>query len=426
MPSWILPNGLRVVHHPLPGRRTTCVGVTLRVGSRDERPGEEGAAHIVEHLAFRDTARFSATQITDLRERMGGGFEAVTEKEFTAYTATVPAGAAWRALDLLASQVREPLFRAEDVARERRIVLQELAEAEEDFEDRCCVLAEELLFGGALGREIAGSRRSVRALDGALIRRFHRRAYSPKRAVVVAVGALDRRRFAREVERLFGDWHGTGPARTVPPALPEYPVAKVLRRSSPSAQVVLAFPGVSGAAGDRELQAQALLSAMLGATDGSRLFRAIRDHAALAYNVESYTSVYSDAGAFAIAFGVAGGSVRRALEISLREARALGEAPTAEEHERAMESLEARMQLDAESAWLIAREEARAALLGRRVASVEDRLGMLRSITLNDVRALARRIFGSPRATLAMVGDPRFPAPQRWLRERLARQAWGE
>ncbi|MDE2573334.1 MAG: insulinase family protein, partial [bacterium] len=197
MPSWTLPNGLRVVHHPLAGRLTTCVGVTMRVGSRDERAGEEGAAHLVEHLAFRDTARYSATQITDLRERLGGGFEASTEKEFTVYSAGVPVHGVWRALDLLASQVREPLFHYEDVVREQRIVLQELAEAEEDFEDRSGVLAEELLFGDGLGREIAGSRRSVSGLDAAAIRRFHRRTYSPRRAAVVVAGDVDRQRFAR-------------------------------------------------------------------------------------------------------------------------------------------------------------------------------------------------------------------------------------
>ncbi|TAM88851.1 insulinase family protein [bacterium] len=419
MSDWMLPNGLRVVFRPLPGRRTACLGITMHVGSRHERAGEEGAAHLVEHLAFRDTARYTATQITDMRERLGGGFEAGTEKEFTSYTATVPAQAAWRALDLLASQVREPLFAEDDVARERRIVLQELSEAEEDFEDRTAVLAEELLFGGALGREIAGSRRSVRALDRSAIRRFHRRTYSPKRAVVFAVGDVDHRRLRREVKRLFGDWSGREAPVAAPLTLPDRMRAKVLHRSSSSAQVVLAFPGMAGTASDRELQTQGVLSAMLGATEGSRLFHAIRDHAALAYNVESYTSVYTDVGLFAISFGVPGGGVRRALEITLREMRALCERPTPEEFARAIESLEARMLLDAESPWLVGREEARSVLLGRSASSIEARLRSLRSIALDDVRTLARQLFAARCGVLAMVGEPRLPAPQRWLREHL-------
>ncbi len=200
-----LPNGLRVVTAPMPAAKSVAVMVMLAAGSRYETPPTNGIAHFAEHMFFKGTERRpTAKDISAEVDGIGGEFNAFTSKEYTGYYIKCAAEHRALALDVLADQLLNSKFDAEEVEREKGVIIEELNMYVDTPRDHVDSVYDQLLFGDQpLGWDIIGTKETIRAAGRQTFLDYLDAWYAPTRMVVGAAGAVDGE-FAAEVERQFG------------------------------------------------------------------------------------------------------------------------------------------------------------------------------------------------------------------------------
>ena len=187
-----LPNGIRVVSYRMPHVETVSLGMWVSVGARHEEEHEHGLSHLLEHMAFKGTKSRSARKIAEEIEEVGGELNASTGLDSTAYYARVLKGDDRVALTLLADILLNSSFDQEELEKEREVILQELAGANDSPDDMAYEMLQETAFPGqSLGRPILGTEKSVRSISPADLKSFLTRKYTPQSMVFSAAGAID-------------------------------------------------------------------------------------------------------------------------------------------------------------------------------------------------------------------------------------------
>ncbi|MDQ4105475.1 MAG: insulinase family protein [Actinomycetota bacterium] len=306
----VLPSGLRVVTKQLPGSRSAAVGMWVAVGSRDEPAAVAGAAHYLEHLLFKGTARRSAVAIAQEIDAVGGELNAFTTKEHTCYHAHVLDADLDLAVDLICDVLGDALLDPGDVDLERGVVLEEIAMRDDDPED---LLHDEFcaaLFGEhPLGRPVLGTEESITGMSRDALHRFYRRCYTPERMVLAATGNVTHSTVLAAVERSFGH-RLTGCAQPAAPRCGQVTIAD--RRaltfcpdSSEQAHLMLGVLAMDRH--DDRRYVLGVLNAALGGGMSSRLFQQVREQRGLAYSVYSTVDSYADTGSLSIYAGCSPG-----------------------------------------------------------------------------------------------------------------------
>ena len=186
-----LDNGLRVVLLPQNGAESIAVALCYRAGSRDEEPGESGLAHFLEHMMFKGSAAYEPGAIDRLTQRLGGTNNAFTSHDATLYHFQFERGSWREALRIESDRMRGLSLLPAEVDSEREVILEEIRMVEDDPWDALEQAVARRVFGDhPYGRSVLGSRESLRSLDAAALRSFHRRHYRPGRAVLVCAGGL--------------------------------------------------------------------------------------------------------------------------------------------------------------------------------------------------------------------------------------------
>jgi predicted Zn-dependent peptidase len=309
-----LSNGLMVATERMPEIATATLGVWVGTGSRHERPHEHGLSHLIEHMAFKGTARRSARQIAEDIENVGGDINAATSVEYTSYTARVLGENVDVALDVLGDILINSAFDPGELAREKGVILQEYAAVEDTPDDLIYDAFMETAFSGqAVGRPILGTPDTIKSFDEATIRTFLAREYTPGKMVLAAAGDVDHGRIVDMAERLFGG---------MPSAAPQQPEPgryrggeRRISRKLEQANLVLGLPGLSFK--DPGYYAVHLFAHMLGGGLTSRLWHEVRETRGLAYSIDSFHWPFSDCGLFGIGAGTAGSDVRELMDVTL-------------------------------------------------------------------------------------------------------------
>jgi predicted Zn-dependent peptidase len=301
----LLPSGLRVVTEWVPGVRSASVGVWIGVGSRDETAGQAGAAHYLEHLLFKGTARRTAAQIAEEIDAVGGELNAFTAKEHTCFYAHVLDSDLPLAVDLLSDVVTAATMAAGDVEVERAVVLEEIAMRADDPEDLLGEVFDSALFGDhPLGRPVIGSVSSIEAMTRTRLRNFWRRHYTPSRMVVAAAGNLNHERVVELVAEAFpAAADAISPAASIGCRVPPSSRGGLVLRGEDTEQahVMLGLRGLDRR--DPRRPAFEVLNTALGGGMSSRLFQQVRERRGLAYSVYSSTTSYHDSGEFSVYAG---------------------------------------------------------------------------------------------------------------------------
>jgi predicted Zn-dependent peptidase len=406
----VLPGGLRVVTEAMPGVRSASIGVWVGVGSRDESPSMSGASHFLEHLLFKGTATRTALDISIAFDTVGGEFNAFTAKEYTCYHARVLDVDLPVAVDVLGDMVTASTMAPADVEAEREVILDEIAMHDDDPDDVVNTLFTEKSYGASpLGRPIAGTTDSIRGLTRTQIARYYRERYQPENMVVAVAGNVDHATVVRQVRKAFSrnSFLADTSARPVP-------VRKGNRaRRSATGEAVLARPfeqvnlvlGVNGIMRtDERRYTLGVLNAAVGGGPSSRLFQEIREHRGLAYSVYSFASHYADGGSFGVAVGCLPSKVVEVLSVVRDELRRLAQDGIAvEELERGKGQMRGGLLLGLEDSVSRMSRIAKAELLYDELPGVDEVIGRIDAITLEDVRLLAKELFSQPE-TLAVVG----------------------
>jgi predicted Zn-dependent peptidase len=406
----VLPGGLRIITEAMPTVRSASFGIWAGVGSRDESPKLAGATHYLEHLLFKGTRRRTALEITAEIEAVGGDINAFTAKEYTCYYARVLDTDLPRAIDVIGDMVCSSLIAAEDVDRERDVILEEIAMHEDEPSDAVHDAFDRALLGDSpLGRPILGSVESIKTLSRGAIAGHYRRRYRPSNLVVAAAGNVDHTAVVSLVTKAFKEAGvlGDDDERPAPPRIGETRVKAVggvnlVSRPTEQANVVLGMPGVSRT--DERRFALGVLSCALGGGMSSRLFQEVREKRGLAYSVYSYASHYADLGMFGVYAGCLPKKVEQVLDICRSELQQVAaHGITEAELDRGKGQMKGSLVLGLEDTGSRMSRIGKSELVYGELLSVDEILSRISSVSLDDVRDVARDVLGAT-PTLAVVG----------------------
>ncbi|WP_338143134.1 pitrilysin family protein [Nocardioides pantholopis] len=406
----VLPGGLRVVSEHLAGVRSASIGVWVGVGSRDESAQLHGCSHFLEHLLFKGTRGRSAFDLSIELDAVGGEVNAFTAKEYTCFHARVLDEDLALAVDVLGDMITDSVLSAEDVEAERDVILDEIAMHDDDPDDVVHNLFAEQAWGptSPLGRGIAGTVESISALSREQIRRFYRRHYRPATTVVAVAGNVDHASLVRQVEESFGrngfldgdeapaPPRAGGTRRRVHPG--------VIRATRPFEQVNLVLGMEGQARNDERRFALGVLNTALGGGTSSRLFQEVRERRGLAYSVYSFASHHADSGLVGVSVGCLPAKVDEVLEVVRAElARVASGGITGDELSRGKGQLRGGLVLGLEDSGSRMSRLGKAELVHDELLSIDDVLGRIEAVTLDEVAQVAAEVFGR-REILAVVG----------------------
>ena len=406
----VLENGLRVVTQAMPAARSVAVGLFVGVGSRREDEAHAGLSHLLEHLVFKGTRRYPEPGgLSEAVEGCGGSVNASTDRELTVYSARVPAEAAPRALEVVADLVLAPLLRHRDLVGEKPIIVDEIRMYVDSPGDHIFSLFDELLFGRhPLGREIAGTPRSVRRASHERVIEHWERWYRTENLVLAAAGAIRH----DEVLKIANGWFdGELPAPTptplaspfeAPAAAPAGSLRVSFRRLS-QGNLCLGMPGVARDHPDR--WALELLGAVLGDGMSSRLFVELRERRSLTYDVSTFGTTYADCGTFGIHAGFDPEQAGPLLAAILEQLERVVQAPiSGGELDRARAYTRGRLQLRMEETGAVAAWLGTGESLLPRILTVDEVIERLEALTVDDLLRVARSYVRPDLARLAVLG----------------------
>ena len=403
-----LPNGLRVVTESVPGVRSVSFGAWIGVGSRDETPRQNGAAHFLEHLLFKGTQTRSAWEITAPIEAVGGEMNAFTAKEYTCYYARVLDDDTELAVDTVCDVVLNGRLDAGDIEGEREVILEEIAMNDDDPGDTVHDLYMRTHYGdGPLGRPILGTQDSLEALTPQGIRSFYRRHYVAPRMVVAAAGAVDHDEVVERVRTAFRGADVPGepvirPATRRAPAAPGRGTRAVTHRPSEQAHLVLGLGGIRRT--DDRRYALGVLNAALGGGMSSRLFQSVREERGLAYSVYSFVSSFADTGYTGVYVGCLPDKLRDVLEVTHEViADVARNGLSDEELRRGRGQLRGSVVLGQEDAGSRMSRIAKGELLYDEIPSIDDIVARIDAVTSDDISELAGELLTEP-PTYAAIG----------------------
>jgi predicted Zn-dependent peptidase len=400
----VLPNGIRIVTETMPYVRSVSLGVWIGSGSRVEQGAENGLSHFLEHMVFKGTKNRSAEEIARSIDSVGGGLDAFTSKELVSFNTKVLDEHLPFALDVLADLVLNPLFREEDIEKEKGVILEEIKMEADQPE---FVLHETFLSNfwkaNGLGRPILGTKETVRKFSRDMVASFYDRVYSPKNILITAAGSLDQDRIVQLVRDKFGDMEPRG----TPPAClaPKSNAAITLKKKESLEQVHIAM-GVPAYPMAHELRfPMYVLNTVLGGGMSSRLFQNIREKQGLAYAVYSELNLFSDAGCLLIYAGTAAETAKQVVTSVVEEFRTLKhELITEEELRRAKDHLKGSLMLSLESTSSRMSNLARQEMYFDRFLSLDEMLEMIEAVRRDEVQLIAQEFFQAQKIALAMLG----------------------
>ena len=394
-------NGLRLLTEPMPGARSVSFGVWLTRGSRHEQAAHSGIAHLVEHMLFKGTATRSAQDIAQEIDSIGGQLDAFTAKECASYYVKVLDEHLPRAVDVLSDLLLRPAFDPEEVAREKKVVLEEIKMVEDTPDELVHELFTQRFWSGhPLGRPILGVPATVAPIDSATLRDYFSRAYTAGNLVIAAAGNVEHEAVRDLVEEAFADVPANGETVSVTPPT-TVPALTVRDKAIEQCHVCLGVDGYPQQHDDRYVCY--LLNIVLGGSMSSRLFQNIRERRGLAYAVNSGLVSYRDGGMLSVYAGCDARAVREVVELVVAELRDLRDKLISEEElRRAQDHLKGSLVLSLESSASRMSHMARQQMYFGRQFTLEDTLRGVEAVTREDVRRVARDLLppGSLSATV--------------------------
>jgi predicted Zn-dependent peptidase len=403
----VLPTGLRLLTAEMQHVQSVTCFVMLAAGSRYETEATRGIAHFAEHMFFKGTERRpTAKDIASVVDAIGGEFNAFTSKEYTGYYIRCAAEERDTALDVLVDMIRNSRFDAEEVEREKGVILEEMNMYFDTPRDYIGSLYEDLMFGdNPLGWETLGRRETIKAATRETFLDYVGRWYRPDRMVVGVAGRLGAG-LREKVEELLGDLEGESDGRPPAAELPDGagPRVRVHTKESDQAHICLGVPSYPLDHPDR--YALQLLSTVLGSGMSSRLFTEVRERRGLSYYVYALNHSYTDAGSLYAQAGVDINRIDEAVETVAVELRKIAdERVGTEELEKARGLAKGRFVLQTESPQGLILFGLRREVLEGEAPDPTELLAGLDAVTAEDVQRVAQDVIGSDsRFNLAVIG----------------------
>ena len=399
-----LPNGIRIITETVPHVRSVSIGVWIGTGARRETVPQNGISHFIEHMLFKGTAKRSAEEIAREADSTGGNLDAYTAKELVSYNIKVLDEHLPMAFDLLADLVLNPRFDAEDLAKEKGVILEELKMEVDNPE----YLVHETFFSKfwkkhSLGRSILGTKATIESFDQETIRGYYDEVYTSSNIVITAAGHLAHSRIVELALQYFGDLPSTAAMPPEKSPSPQSPLILKNKRSLEQAHLCMGVPAYPIA--DERRYGTYVLSTILGGGMSSRLFQNVREKHGLAYSVFSELNLYRDSGCLAVYAGTSPENLKKVILMVVDEFRQMcTEAVPAEELRRAKDHLKGSLALSIESTSARMSNLARQELFFGRFQSVDEMMEGIERVDAAQVQTIANDFFSGNQVGVTGLG----------------------
>ena len=289
-------NGLRLHAIGVPGTRALTVLVAFDAGARTERADENGMAHFLEHLVFKGGEKYPTYKhVNETAERLGGVLNAYTSHDLVAFHITVRAQSAPEAIDLLSDFVARPRLDADELERERGVVIQEINRAYDQPSTVAEYLIDRAAFGEhPLGRTVLGTEDNLRSFTREAIIAFRERRWAGARGGVFMVGNLDHLPDEPTLQEQFGRLPELPAPEPFQPAPEFVPQKLVDQRDTNQSHLRMIYRPALSASNPSERAALSIYATLLGGSMGSRLFEEIREKRGLCYSVYAADHAFAD------------------------------------------------------------------------------------------------------------------------------------
>ncbi|MEI6702799.1 MAG: pitrilysin family protein [Deltaproteobacteria bacterium] len=402
--STTLKNGVRVVSQRVEHMHTVTTGIWVANGTRHELPEHNGVAHFIEHMLFKGTGRRSARQISREIDSMGGILNAFTGHEYVCYYAKVLAKFMPGAADLLADIFLHSTFPADEIERERKVILQEIKmrddSPEEFIHDR---YHQNYWQGQLLGMPVLGSIETIGCLSRDAIIAHKESRYRPQDIIIAAAGNVQHDELVAILEPIFSSI--TSAWETEPSDIKQYKV-KELNLTERDMEQTLVCLGTRGLRHDHpDRYTLFLLTTILGGGMSSRLFEEIREKRGLAYSVYSYIISHSDSGSLVVYAGTEKDHCREVIDLARREmTRLVSEYVLQDELDAAREQLKGKTLMSLESSDNLMTRLAKNEIYLQKQQTIEDVLARYDEVNSKDIQRLSEELFRSDYLHLEVMG----------------------
>lgn len=407
-----LANGVRVVCDPLPGWQTVALSVVAGRGARFEDASHSGWSHLLEHMVFKGAGGRSAKDIVEAIEAEGGHINAATGYERTSFQVRALKDGLDLGSSVISDLVLRPAMDAADLAREKQVVGQEIAEAADTPDDLVFELAQDAAFEGQpLGRPILGTVKSIKAATPETLAAWRAALYAPETLVVSAAGAVDEDELLKLAERDFGGAEGAGLGEAA--AATFAGGARTVAKRLEQANLVFLLPAVG--VKDPDYFALRLVAEILGGGMASRLFQEAREIRGLAYAIDAYSETYAETGILGVFAGCDAKDAGELAEVTAQQVRGLTEPVGAAELSRAKAQLKGSMFMGRESALARAEQAAGQVLLFGETLDPVAVAGEIDAVTAEQISGLVQRVLAPGRSSVAILGPKgALPAAERF------------
>ena len=415
-----LPSGLVVVTDSMPHLQSASLGVWVGCGSRDERADENGISHLLEHMAFKGTARRTARQIAEEIEAVGGDLNAATSVETTAYYARVLRADVPLALDVLSDILTNPTFEPEELAREKNVIVQEIGATEDTPDDLIFEYLQAVTFPDQpVGRSILGTPESVRSFDSRRLRGYLARNYRAPNMVIAAAGAVDHQMIVAEAQKHFASFAGPQGPASEPARFAGG--ARIEQRDLEQVHVAFALEGLPQR--DPSIYSLQVFTNILGGGMSSRLFQEVREIRGLCYSVYAFHAAYVDTGVLGVYAGTDASDLPELMRVVVDEIGNAAETISEAEIVRSKAQMKAGLLMALESSGARAEQLARQMMIYGRPIPLEEIVGKIEAVTVESARAAGRALIGRSRPAVAVLGPGRGLEKAAVIADSLGRRA---
>ena len=396
-----LPNGLQIVH-----RKTTSpvvyVGIMVGAGTRHELPNENGMAHYIEHCVFKGTENYTARQIINHIEGIGGEINAYTTKEETTFYAATLRNHFRTTLHLLAEMVLRPTFNKKETDKEVTVILDEIESYNDSPSELIYDDFENMIFeGSSLAMPILGTKKTLRRISKSpdIALNWMKTNYRPERMVLFVLGNVSTKQVITAAERELGEISSYSSSTSHPSSSSAYSddnssaTTRTYRRHTHQTHVMLgshAYP----IGHPKQLTMYLLNNILGGGSMSSRLYLSLREKHGLVYNIDSQAVPLSDTGYWNIYLACEPQHKEQCLELCHKELRNLRETTlTSVQLQRALRQLEGQMAISAENQENNALAMAKQMLYHHHAPAWQETFAKVQQITPTQLQDVANEVF---------------------------------
>lgn len=402
MIKYQLKNGLRVVLEKIPTCRSVSFGIWVKTGSRYEHEHNNGISHLIEHMLFKGTEKYSARQIAEEFDGIGGNVNAFTSQEYTCYYTKVLDQHLPLAMDILSDMYFNSLLKQEELEKEKNVILEEISMYEDTPDDLVHDLIAKAAYGDhSLGYPILGTEENLIQMQPTDLKTYMDDHYHVNNTVISLAGNIDDS-MIQLIEQYFGSFTNVKSESSI--VKPHFLGDQIFRsKKTEQNHICLSLPGCS--LKDDNLYAMVLLNNAIGGGMSSRLFQEIREDRGLAYSIYSYHSAHVDSGLFTIYAGTAPKQTEEVLEVTMDVLdKIINHKLSESELRKGKEQLKGSLILSLESTSSRMNRLGKNELMIGNHYTLDAIIERIEAVQMDDIRSLTNSMFSQP-FSLSMVGQ---------------------